>query len=360
MRWTSLPRRAAAVTLLGAVAIAGCADEPIERVVDLVVPVTILPVGTDTMESAIHSTGTLRPLREAQLVAEIRGNLYYEQLAAGRPAEGVRVVQGEQVARLESEEYVVGLRLESREKAVENAHRNVEEKELEVAEGLTVASEVDTARKALIDAETDLADARIKLQKMRILAPVSGFLAEITDATESTIVAENDVIGKIVDYTGVIADLSIPNSDIVALRLGQNVRVANFAFADRTFAGRIVMIDPTLDPTTRTFRVEVGLDNPGLLLRPGMFVKADIITELRDNVIVIPQELVLTRQNRDVVFVELDGRAEMREVELGLEGDGRVEVVAGLEEGDRLITSNYETLRSRTPVRVTGRDTPES
>ena len=80
------------------VAITGCAEEPVERVVDLVVPVTILPVGTDTMESAVHSTGTLRPLREAELIAEIRGNLYYEQLAAGRPAEGVRVAEGEQVA----------------------------------------------------------------------------------------------------------------------------------------------------------------------------------------------------------------------------------------------------------------------
>ncbi len=360
MRRRNRPGLGVGSCLLAAIAVAGCADEPVERVVDLVVPVTIQPVGTGTMESVVGSTGTLRSLREAELIAEIRGSLYYEQLAAGRPAEGVRVVQGEQVARLESEEYIVSLRLDSREKAVENAQRNLEEKERLRDEGLGIESDVDTARKGLIDAETDLADARIKLQKTRVLAPISGSLAEITDATESTVVQQNDVIGKIVDYTGVIVDLSIPNSDIVALQLGQRVRVTNFAFPDRTFEGRISTIDPTLDATTRTFRVEANLENPDLLLRPGMFVKAEIITELRDNVIVIPRELVLTRQNRDVVFIELEGRAEMRQVEIGLEDKGRAEVLEGLEEGDRLITSNYETLRSRTPVRVTGRDGPGS
>lgn len=345
---------------LSAVAVAACAVEPAERVVDLVVPVTIQPVATGTMESTVESTGTLRPLREAEMVAEIRGSLYYEQLAAGRPAEGVRVDAGEQVARLESEEYVVGLRLDSRQKALENAQRNLEEKERLRDEGLAIESDVDTARKTLIDAETDLADGRIRLEKTRILAPIAGSLAEITDATESTIVEQGDVIGKIVDYSRVIVDLSIPNSDIAALRLGQSVRVANFAFPDQVFEGRVTMIDPTLDETTRTFRVQVDLDNRRLLLRPGMFVKAEIVTERREGVIVIPRELVLTRQNRDVVFIEVDGRAEMREVEIGLEDEGRAEVLDGLAEGDRLITSNYETLRSRTPVRVTGRDTPGS
>ncbi|NKB88162.1 MAG: efflux RND transporter periplasmic adaptor subunit [Acidobacteria bacterium] len=346
--------------LVAATAIAGCSDEPVERVVDLVVPVTVQPVGTATMETAVQSTGTLRSTREAELRAEIRGQLFYDTLAAGRPAEGVAVTAGEQVARLESDEYVIGLRLDSRRQAVDNARRHVAEKEREHDEGLTVPSEVDAARKTLIDAETDLADAEVRLLKQRILAPIDGYLAELSEATESTMVEANDVIGKIVDYSGVIADLSIPNSDIASVERGQIVRVANSAFGDRLFEGRVVMIDPTLDPSTRTFHVEVQLENPELALRPGMFVKADIVTEVREGIVVVARELVLTRQNRDVVFVEVDGRAEMRPIEVGLEDDTVVEVLSGLEVGDRVITSNYETLRTRTPVRVTGRDGPGS
>ena len=114
----------------------------------------------------------------------------------------------------------------------------------------------------------------------------------------------------------------------------------------------------TLDPTTRTFRIEVTVDNPDLVLRPGMFIKADVVVEQRMDIITIPRELVLTRQNRKVVFVEEEGRAQQRFIETGLEDDTHVEVLEGLSEGERVITSNYETLRSRTQVRVTGQSGP--
>lgn len=344
--------------LLAALALAACTEAPPERVVDLVVPVTVQAVGTGTIESVVDSTGSLRPVREAEFIAEVRGNLFYERLAAGRPEEGARVREGEPVARIESEEYVVGVRMESRQKAVENAMRQLEETQALQEAGLALESDVETVRKNLIDAESDLANSHIQLQKMSIVAPISGFLTELSNVTESTLVQQNDVIGKIVDYTQVLVDLNIPNSRIGEVRIGLPVRVVNFAFPDRTFEGRITIIDPALDATTRTFRVQATIRNPGLRLRPGMFVKAEIITEVRENVLVIARQLVLTRENRDVVFVEVEGRAEMRTIETGLEDHGRIEILEGLQEGERLITSNYETLRTRTPVRVTGQAGP--
>lgn len=348
----------ATVAVLLCAAAVGCDDSPVERTVDLVVPVTVQPVAVDTVEATVEATGSLRAAIEAELIAEIRGNLFYERLAAGRPADGTRVAADERVARLESSEFEVGLRLESKRLALENARVELHEQEALVEQGLAVASDAARARKAVLDAETDLQDSEIQLEKMHIVAPISGFLAELTDTSESTLVQQNAVIGKIVDYTNVILDLNIPNSAMGSVRVGLAVRVSNFALGERTFDGRVITIDPTIDPTTRTSRVEASLPNTDLALRPGMFVKAEIITERRSGVLVIPRELMLTRQNRDVVFVEVDGRAELREIETGLEEEGRVEVLSGLEAGDRLITSNYETLRSRTPVRVTGESAP--
>ena len=85
-----------------------------------------------------------------------------------------------------------------------------------------------------------------------------------------------------------------------------------------------------------------------------MFVKAEIVTTAHVDVVIIPRELVLIRGNREVVFVEESARAQMRDIETGLEDEKFVEVVQGVDEGERLITSNYETLRSRTRVSVTG------
>jgi len=74
--------------------------------------------------------------------------------------------------------------------------------------------------------------------------------------------------------------------------------------------------------------------------------------------VIIPRELILSRQNRQVVFIAQGGVAEMREITTGLEDEMFVEVLEGLSEGERLITSNYETLRSRTEVQVTGQSGP--
>jgi RND family efflux transporter MFP subunit len=351
--------RKLAPVVLVLLAAVGCQEEPAERVVDLVVPVTVQPVSRGTIESFISTTGSLRAAKTADILVEVRGELSYVALPNGRKAvEGTRVERGQQIARIESQEYVNSVRLQSRELALQNARNTLTEQRALFEEGLAVQSDVQNAARTVADAEADLADAQIQLEKMKVLAPLSGYLTNLVDTTEETIVEANTVIGQVVDYSQVLTDLKIPNSQMPFIDIGQEVRVSNYAFRDQTFIGEVTVLDPTLDAATRTFRIEVTVDNPNLVLRPGMFVKADIVVEQRSDIIVIPKELVLSRQNRSVVFVEEEGRAQQRTIETGLADDVMVEVVEGLTEGERLITSNYETLRSRTQVRVTGESGP--
>ena len=340
-------------------ALAACQEAPPERVVDLTVPVTVLPVSLGTIESFVSTTGSLRAMKAADILVEVRGDLHYVDSPSGKkPVEGMRVVAGQQIARIESEEYVNTIRMPSRQLALQNAQNNLREQQALFEEGLAVISAVQAAQKTVADGESDITDAHIQLDKLNVYAPLAGFLTELADTTETTLVEQNTVIGKVVDYGQVIVDLKIPNSQMAAIDLGQEVRVTNYAFRDRMFTGRIAVLDPTLDPTTRTFRIEVTVDNPDLALRPGMFIKADVVVEQRMDIITIPRVLVLTRQNRKVVFIEEEGRAQQRYIETGLEDDTHVEVLEGLSEGERVITSNYETLRSRTQVRVTGQSGP--
>ena len=340
-------------------ALAACQEVPPERVVDLTVPVTVLPVSLGTIESFVSTTGSLRAMKTADILVEVRGDLHYVDTPSGnKPVEGMRVQAGQQIARIESEEHVNTIRMPSRQLALQNAQNNLREQQALFEEGLAVISAVQAAQKTVADAESDITDARIQLDKLNVYAPLSGFLTELADTTETTLVEQNTVIGKVVDYGQVLVDLKIPNSQMAAIDLGQEVRVTNYAFRDRIFTGGIAVLDPTLDPITRTFRIEVAVDNPDLALRPGMFIKADVVVEQRMDIITIPRELVLTRQNRKVVFIEEEGRAQQRYIETGLEDDTHVEVLEGLSEGERVITSNYETLRSRTQVRVTGQSGP--
>ncbi len=322
---------------------------------DLVVPVTVQPVELGTIESLVSATGTLWPAREAVLITEVKGDLRLAKTEGGALlTEGNTVDKGDVVAQLENKEWVVNANLESRRLTKSTTSKTLAEQEALFKRGLTTEKDVENARKALADAKANYEGAQIQIEKIKVRAPISGVLAELTDATHGTLVNQNTRIGKILDYSQVLVDLSIPNSQIQAVGLGKEVRVTNYAYADRVFTGQITRVDPSLDPTTRTFRIVATIDNPDLLLRPGMFVKAEIVSEAHTDVVLIRREYVVFRQNRKVVFVEVEARAEEREVEIGLENRTHAEIEDGLEEGDRLITSNYETLRPRTQVRVTG------
>ena len=337
--------------------VVGCSQPSEERSVDLTIPVTVQPVETGTIEAVVTVMGTLRPLKEAELLTEVQGDLYLgEDGDGGVLTRGVSVAQGQLIARLENEEWVVQARLQSRRLELESARKVLREKEVLLERGLVIELEFETARRDLSEAESNYLDAQIQIAKMRLQAPIAGVITELSDATEGTRIAQGTVLGKIMDYSQVLVDLKIPNSQIQAVGRDRDVRVTNYAYGDRVFNGHITVVDPALDPTTRTFRVVAAVDNPDLLLRPGMFVKAEIVTEASEDVVLVKRQFILMRQNQKVVFVEEGARARMRPVEIGLEDREYVEILGGLDEGERLITSNYETLRSRTRVRVIGED----
>ena len=339
------------VVLLGLVA---CQRQSEQRTVDLTVPVSVKSVETGTIESIVTATGTLRPVREAQITTLIRGDLYWTiGENKRRLSKGTAVKKGQLLARLESDEWVVGARVGARKLAVETSKRTLSEQEALFSRQLATEMDVENARKQWADADANYQDALIKIDKTQILAPIGGVLSELSDITQGTQVNQNTTIAKIMDYSEVFVDLKIPNAQIIKVQLGQSIRVSNYALPEEVFEGEIIEMDPAIDPVTRTVKVVGIVDNPDLQLRPGMFVKAEIVTESREDVVLIPRQLVLRRRNQKVVFIEEEGRAQQREVETGLEDRDRVEIIVGIDPGEQLITSNYETLRPRTRVRVT-------
>ena len=340
------------VVLLGFVA---CDRQLEQRTVDLTVPVTVNSVETGTIESIVTATGTLRPVREAQITTEMRGDIYWAKGENQRRlGKGTPVVKGQHIASLKSDEWVVGARVGARKLGVETAKRTLAEQEALFSRRLTTEMDVENARKQWADADANYQDALIKMDKTRLTAPIEGVLYELSDITQGTLVNQNTTIAKIMDYSQVFVDLKIPNAQIIKIKLGQHIRVSNYALSEVVFEGEITEMDPAIDPVTRTVAVVGMVDNPDLLLRSGMFVKVEIVTESRRDVVLIPRNLVMRRRNQKVVFIEEEGRAQQREVETGLEDRNRVEIVVGLDPGEQLITSNYETLRPRTRVRVTG------
>jgi Cu(I)/Ag(I) efflux system membrane fusion protein len=159
----------------------------------------------------------------------------------------------------------------------------------------------------------------------------------------------------------VLADLSrlwlsakVYEQELGGIEVGQPAVARFAAFPGRDFQGRIRFIDPVLDPATRTAGVRVELPNPGGLLKPGMFATAELRVGLGRG-LAIPKSAVLDTGVRQIVYVEAaPGRFTGREVRLGAPAGDLVQVVAGLAEGDRVVTSANFLIDSQSQL-ATGR-----
>jgi multidrug efflux pump subunit AcrA (membrane-fusion protein) len=156
---------------------------------------------------------------------------------------------------------------------------------------------------------------------------------------------------RLVDDDPIKLRASVPERFSAEVRAGQTVRVHVEAF-DRPFTGRLTRINPQVDPTNRNFRVEALIDNPERVLKPGGFARASIQTRLEPGVIFIPVSALVTFAGVNRVYVDDNGKAAERVVELGERRGDEVEVRSGLKPTDTIVTSGAQYLVPGTPLKV--------
>ena len=140
--------------------------------------------------------------------------------------------------------------------------------------------------------------------------------------------------------------LDVAETDLAALRPGQELRVLSRAYPDTVFRGRLNLVGNALDPATRTVKARGSVDNSDGRLKAEMYVTVEIVGKVQAGVD-IPSEAVFLKDNKSYVYLERGaGRFERREVRLGTETDGRVAVLAGLDAGQRVVTEGCLLLQS--------------
>ena len=133
---------------------------------------------------------------------------------------------------------------------------------------------------------------------------------------------------------------------------GQKVRITNYTIKKDTIHGIVSQVSPAIDENSRAFKGVIKINNLNMNLRPGMYAKADVVVHSIDSALVIPKEIVMRRNNKDVVFVTEKGFAKKIEIKTGIETPVSFQVYEGLNKGDRIIVKGYETLRNKTKIRV--------
>jgi len=200
-------------------------------------------------------------------------------------------------------------------------------------------------------AEATLKLAVINLKNATIRAPISGIISQ-RFLDRGAFVTTNTPLIRIVAMDIVKVVVHVVESELAQFRAGAIAEIRVDTYPDELFRGSVVRISPTVDPESRTADVEIQLDNKDHRLKPGMFARVSLVMQRREGILLLTKDSLLRESGTTGVFVHDSGRALLREVRLGLEGEQYVEILTGLREGDEVIVAGQYELRDGMPVNV--------
>jgi membrane fusion protein, multidrug efflux system len=318
------------------------------------IPVSVEDIKLKSIEEFLNTTGTVIPKGDITMKSRITASYFLEKNPeTGRSWQlGDRVKTGALIARLEDKEYINSLKIETNQLNLELSESELKKQESLYEKGGVTLKDLKTANINFANAKTTVENAQLQLDKTRIVAPIDGVIVDLPYHTQGTQVEAGSTIVSIMDYQTMYMDVQLPEKYISVIKPGQIVKLTNYTIPEDTITGVISQLSPAINADTRTFKGNIAIDNSTRLLRPGMFVKADIVTNHKDSVIVIPKAIILSRQKGKTVFIIDRGVAAERIIETGLENLTDVEVTRGLAKNERIVISGFETLSNRSKVKI--------
>jgi RND family efflux transporter MFP subunit len=307
-----------------------------------------------SISKLINTTGTAQSTYGAELNSETSGMYKLQNNPrTGKPFKlGDAVKKGQLIIRLENKEYENGIALESKKLSLEIAEQEQSKQKALYEKGGVTLSEMRNTEVRVTNARYDLENATINLEKMNIKAPFDGVIVSLPHYTIDSRVEQGSPMVGTMDYTRMYMDINLPESTIEYIKATQPVHITHYTLPNDTLYGVISELSPAISIETRTFKGKILIDNTALKLRPGMFVKADVVVDKADSVIIIPKDIILSARNRKFVYIVEKNTAIVRNIQTGLEDEDNIQVTEGLNENDNLIIRGYETLRENSRVKV--------
>ena len=229
------------------------------------------------------------------------------------------------------------------------SHGAVPQKDVQVAEGVEQKAKVDlqTAAQRI---ELLGGDLKQPSPLLEVRAPVSGTIIEqnVTNSAGIKSLDNSPSLFTIADLSHVWVLCDVYENNLSQVHVGDRASVQLNAYPDRKIEGRVSNIAKLLDPATRSTKVRIDLANSNALLRPNMFATVLFVSEGRQNRMTVPVGAILRLQDRDWVFLKLDGQHFRRtEVQVGATtADGQQEILSGVKAGDQLAANALQFSRA--------------
>jgi RND family efflux transporter MFP subunit len=313
------------------------------------VAVSVLPASRADFQESLEIVGTLAPKFSADVQSEVTGTV-----RAVYVTEWVPVRKGDRLAQLDTAETEAGIAalkaMEAQARVAESRAKREYERAQQLQKfGLITPQAYDDAKSAVeaaqaataaSQAQTRTAEAR--LAKSSLTAPINGVVAlravNVGDRVEN--MGGSGPLFRIVDNRLLDLTVSVPSSRLSAVKVGQAIEFTTDALPGRTFTGKVMFINPTIDAASRSAKIVVEVPNPDGQLKGGAFVKGRIVVANRPGILQVPREALLNwnlEQQTADVFIARGDKAEKRVVKTGQSNGVTVEVMSGLEAGDPVV-----------------------
>ena len=304
----------------------------------------VYPLQPSSIRDRINLTGSIEPWTSLELLARVDG-FVTEVLVQ----EGDEVEQGQILAHIDDDDYKIALQRATAAYTLAKADYERDKKVYE--KGVIPEAELDAKKTRMLTAKADLDDARLRLSRCTIKAPIDGIIRRL-DAENGLLLSVADPVAQILKIDKVKAIVGIPESDVSAVRELKEIDVTIQALDNRAITGKTHFLSPSPQTTARLYTMELEIDNESREILPGMFIRADIVKEEVADTVTIPFYSVITRNDEQFVFVEKDGIARKREVQLGIMEDWMVQITDGLDIGERLVIEGHRDIEDGQQINV--------
>ncbi len=308
---------------------------------DASVRVEVAALAPSSAETVISLPGEVEAARDAD-VASALGGLVMAVLVD----DGDRVRAGQVLARIDADLHQAGL-----DQAQAQLVAAMAEVERTTRLGdLATQTQIVTAATQLEVAEAAVAQATARASRATVRAPFAGVVAAVA-LEEGEVAGPGSTVARVVQLHPAQVSLAVPDRDVVRLSVGDVAMVTTQARSG-VVEGRVSHISPAANLETRAFRVVVDVPNRDGSLLPGMIAQVRIAQDSNEEALVIPQDWIVTRLHDQGVFVEVDGVAEWRTVELGSIVRDQVVIASGVEVGEKLVITGHRDLVEGDPLLV--------
>jgi membrane fusion protein (multidrug efflux system) len=303
---------------------------------DMAMPVVLQRPVLMPVEETVSAVGTVEANERVEIQPEVSGLIESVLFA-----EGDRVRQDQRLFAMNSRSEAAAVAQAEAESQL--AQSNLERARTLIGTKAISQQELDQLESLLAVKSAVLKAAQQKLSERFIEAPFDGQVGP-REVSPGQYVNAGTSLVTLVSAATVKVRFRIPERQLSLIKPGQTGRLTVAAWPDQVFVGTVDLIDPVVDPATRTTEIRMQVPNPDLRLQPGMFARVSVVVNTREQSLVVPEAALIPSLETFSIYLVKDGVATLTPVKLGVRLPGQVEILGGLEPSSQFVGSGVQKI----------------